>query len=310
MTTILPPGGGPWSLIGQQIGQSLNQNLPGIIQQRQQRERGYSAIDRLQKDLQEAGGDISKILPAIARAYTDNPNLERSGIAQYALQNAKAANIYGPNQQQPPQQTDIPGQPQPNRPNEVPPLIPGANNVPSGQARPTGYNIKTPEEMDAKARQDAQITGNPAQYQQSLKEQNALNGISQDYRNNLENLALANNISKTELPDFMEVGQQFDTRNPNQWLKNTKAAYAPIKNSLDRLEKSFFPGTGSALIGKNRDEALKRLTPDVQDLVKMGRKDQVEKYLASQWLSPTEVAEQIYPLQKKQEVNLIQRNFS
>jgi hypothetical protein len=314
MTTILPPGGGPWSLIGQQIGQSLNQNLPPIIQQRQQRERGYSAIDRLQKDLQGAGGDISKILPAIARAYTDNPNLERSGLAQYALQNAKASTIYGPNQQKtppPPSNGNPPasGQTQPTpgtqfqKPPEVPPLIENAN-APAGQARETGYNIQTPQDIDAKAKEDALRTGDPAQYERSLNQGNALNKIAIDYRDGLEKLALDNNVPRDQIQDFMEVGEQFNTRNPSQWLKNTQAAYEPIRNVLTKMERSFIPGIGSALIGENREEALKRLTPDVQDLVKMGREPQARNFLASNWLSPTEIEAQIKPLQKKQEAAL------
>ncbi len=293
-------------LFGQQIAQSLQQNVQPAVAQGLQRQRGHSAIDQLQQDLSTANGDMSKILPAIARAYTDNPNLERSGIAQYALQNAKAANIYG---NQPPPATSNPsqstGQTQPQQqPKEVPPLIPNANNVPPGQARPTGYNLTTPAEIDAQGRRDAQATGDPTQYQRTVNEKNALNDIALNYKSGLEKLALDNNISKAELPDFMEVGEQFDTRNPNQWFKNTQAVYAPIKSSLDRMEKAFIPGMGSALIGKNRDEALKRLTPDVQDLKKMGREDQARTYLASQWLSPIEVEEQINPLQKKQEVAL------
>lgn len=77
-------------LLGQQVAQSLQQNFQPAYAQGLQRQRGYQAIDRLQQDLSSANGDISKILPAIARAYTDNPNLERSGIAQYALQQARA----------------------------------------------------------------------------------------------------------------------------------------------------------------------------------------------------------------------------
>lgn len=306
MVSILPAARSSWDVIGQQIGHSLDQNLPGIIQQRQQRERGLEAIDQLQRDLQTSGGDISKMLPAIARAYTLNPNLERSGLAQYALQNAKASNIYGDQQttQPPPAgQGGTSPQPQPNAP-QAQPGITGQPQPSPQTPRPTNYNIKTPAEMDSKAHQDALRTGDPTQYQRSLSEQNALNDIAKTHRASLEDLAKRQGVGDTDLHDFMEVGEQFASQNPDQWLKNTRAAYAPIKSNLDKLNREFIPGIGSALLGRNRDEALKKITPSVQDLVKLGREDQVRTFLQNQFLSPTEVEEQIHPIQKRQEAAL------
>jgi hypothetical protein len=303
MVSILPGPRTAWGAIGQQLGQNLNQVMPGVIQQNLQRERGYQAIDRLQNDLASANGDISKILPAIARAYTDNPNLERSGIAQYALQNAKAANIYGNPQPGQPQAQTTTGQPQPTGP-QAQPGITGQPQPSPEIPRQTNYNIKTPVEMDTKAKQDALATGNPAQYQQSLNEQNALNDIAKTHRASLEDLAKREGVGDTDLPDFMEVGEQFASQNPDQWLKNTRAAYAPIKSNFDKLNRQFIPGIGSALLGRNRDEALKKITPSVQDLVKLGRENQVRTFLQNNFLSPTEVEEQIHPIQKKQEAAL------
>src|SRR5271154_3216069 len=85
----------PWDLIGQMTGQNISQNLPGAVQQGYQRQQGLNAIDQLQNDLAQSGGDISKMLPAIARAYTLNPNLERSGIAEHALRQAKVSQAFG-----------------------------------------------------------------------------------------------------------------------------------------------------------------------------------------------------------------------
>jgi hypothetical protein len=89
MVSILPPERSAFDVIGKSIGQNVSSALPGAVQQGYQRQQGLNAIDQLQSDLQAAGGDISKILPAIARAYTLNPNLERSGIAEQALTRAK-----------------------------------------------------------------------------------------------------------------------------------------------------------------------------------------------------------------------------
>ncbi len=308
MVTILPPGRTSWDAIGAQTGQLLNQHIPQAVNQNIQRQRAHGAIDRLQEDMASANGDISKILPAIARAYTENPNLERSGIAQYALQNAKAANIYGnpkegPQQQSSPGQGGMPSEPQPNSP-QAQPGITGQPQPSPQTPRQTNYNIKTPSDMDAKARQDAQVTGDPAQYQRSLTEQNALNDIAKTHRASLEDLAKREGVGDADLTDFMEVGEEFASQNPDQWLKNTRAAYAPIKSNFDKLNREFIPGIGSALLGRNRDEALKRITPSVQDLVKLGRENQVRTFLQNQFLSPTEVEEQMHPIQKRQEAAL------
>lgn len=90
MVSILPAERSSADVIGNQIGENLNRNLPGVTERAQNRQMGLSAIDQLQADLNNAGGDINKILPAIAKAYTLNPNLERSGIAEHALSRAKA----------------------------------------------------------------------------------------------------------------------------------------------------------------------------------------------------------------------------
>ena len=295
MVSILPSARSPLDLIGEMTGKNISQNLPGAVQQGFQRQQGLNAIDQLQADLAASGGDISKMLPALARAYTLNPNLERSGLGQSAMGFAKAGNIYGNGKA---------GQGNQGYQNQ-----PGFNasqqsDQTSSETRPTPYNIMTPAQMDAKAKNDALVTGNPAQYQQSLGEQETLNTIAQNYKTNLENLASREGIPANEMPDFMEIGEQFQSENPDQWLKNTRAAYAPVKKAMDTLETAFIPQTGSALVGANRDEALKRITPDVQDLVKNGREAQARKYLASQWLSPTEIAEQIHPLGKRQEAAL------
>ena len=85
----------PQDLVAKIMGQGIARNLPGGLQQATQRQMGLGAIDQLQNDLSGANGDISKILPALARAYTLNPNLERSGLGQQYLQQAKLGNAFG-----------------------------------------------------------------------------------------------------------------------------------------------------------------------------------------------------------------------
>lgn len=95
MTTILPSARSPSDLIFEQLGQGLSQTLPQAAMQRSQRETGMNAIDKLQKGIAAANGDMSKILPELMRAYTLNPGLERSGLGQKYLETALAGQYPG-----------------------------------------------------------------------------------------------------------------------------------------------------------------------------------------------------------------------
>lgn len=96
MVSILPSERTPFDVIGKDVGRALQSVLPGAVQQGFQRGQGLSAIDQLQEALGAAGGDINKILPALAKAYTMNPNLERSGLGQQYLQQARANTSVNP----------------------------------------------------------------------------------------------------------------------------------------------------------------------------------------------------------------------
>ncbi len=96
MVSILPSERTPFDVIGKDVGRALQGVLPGAVQQGFQRGQGLGAIDQLQEALGAAGGDINKILPALAKAYTMNPNLERSGLGQQYLQQAKAGTSSNP----------------------------------------------------------------------------------------------------------------------------------------------------------------------------------------------------------------------
>lgn len=115
MVTIIPAERTPWDVISKAMGENISQNLPGAVQRGYERELGMGSIDKLQGELQNSGGDISKMLPAIARAYTVNPNLQKSGIAEHYLKMAQlgnAQNIPRHNEQgsfQPEQKQELPG---------------------------------------------------------------------------------------------------------------------------------------------------------------------------------------------------------
>ncbi len=89
MVSVLPPQISPFQAIGKSMSE-LGRNTPQLLENRYQRQQGLGAIDQLQEALGAAGGDINKILPALAKAYTLNPGLERSGLGQQYLQNAGA----------------------------------------------------------------------------------------------------------------------------------------------------------------------------------------------------------------------------
>ncbi len=91
MVSILPPKRGFVNAIGDAMSQ-FGQHAPALLEERFQTQRGLSAVDELQKSLEGAKGDISKILPAISKAYTLNPSLQRSGIAEHYLKMAQAGN--------------------------------------------------------------------------------------------------------------------------------------------------------------------------------------------------------------------------
>lgn len=314
MTTILPSDRSSLDLISRQVGESLGQTLPSAIQ----RYQGMQAINQLQNELQQAGGDISKILPAIARAYSLNPNLERSGLAQSFLSTAAAKNVYGGGGQGQPQSTSVPPQPPGVTPQGQgqPPITQEAPTQPSlvapNVARNAGYaGRKTPDQQMAEAANAHQVSGGQIPYETRLKQLQAEDSIKQNLENELIGYAKASGITDEEVPDFMEIGEQFDTGNRQQWFKNTREAYKPIKSAFDSLEKTFIPGVGSGLLGRDRDKALKKITPDVQRLIALGRENQVREYLANQYLSPTEIAEQIHPLtpEKSKAIDQVPRSF-
>jgi hypothetical protein len=96
MVTILPSERSSWEVQSKDIANNIQRTLPGAVQRGYERQQGLNAIDQLQAELANANGDINKIMPAIARAYTLNPSLERSGIAEQALMRAKSGMGTGP----------------------------------------------------------------------------------------------------------------------------------------------------------------------------------------------------------------------
>ena len=92
MVSILPPERTPFDVMGRDLGQALQSVFPQAYQKGFERQLGIKAIDDLQTELQDSKGDINKIMTSLAKAYTLNPNLQRSGLGEHLLKMAQAEN--------------------------------------------------------------------------------------------------------------------------------------------------------------------------------------------------------------------------
>lgn len=302
MTTILPAERGPWDVISKSLGQSLENSLPQVIQRRQ----GLDALSRAEAEIAQAGNDPYKIAMAFARAGAVNPSLERSlgPLMQTAMQGGKVNRAFPSGQT--PAPTTSEGTIQPDQLNNE--ISPTPNNIPqpyigaplpniSSFATPTPFNIMTPQDIDAESQRYAQAVNDPNQYQFRQAQLQNQNNAAQEQLAALQNLAANSDVRPDEMPRFMQVGAKFDPRNPTEWLQNTKRAYKAVKSNDDKIQRAFIPGIGSALLGRDREAALKRLEKPVQDNVKLGLEQETRDYLADQYLSSTEIEELIHPLQ-------------
>lgn len=192
MVSILPPKRSVFNAIGDAMSE-FGRNAPQLLEERYQTQRGLGAIDQLQKDLEASGGNMSKVLPAVAKAVSLNPNLQKSGYVEHALNMAKNINaqkIPRPGEQetfQAPLKQNLPGfiqQPgQENQPQQNP-FFP--TNQPGGegpghlaQAATTGkvLPLLTPPEkipVIKKLVDDSIKAGVPMTYQQARDEVNAM----------------------------------------------------------------------------------------------------------------------------------------
>lgn len=318
MTTILPSERGPWDVIGKAIGQNVSQNLPGAVQQGYQRQLGMNALQQAEQEIAQAGGDPYKIALAFAKVGAQNPALERSlGPLMQTAMNSAAVNRAFPgstgqqvNGQGPVQAAQNAinmgkGPQSPQVPPEVPQETVAPSQVqPSTFATPSPFNIMTANDIDAESKRYANALRDPNAYQSRYDQLIKQNELATRQREGLEDFALKSNVSPKDLPLFMKVGSKFDPRNPSEWALKTRREYDKVKSNFDKLETAFIPGVGSGLLGRDRSESLKRLTPTVQDLVKEGLEQETRSFLIDSYLTPTEVSEQIHPLTKKDEKSI------
>lgn len=308
MVSILPSERTPFDVIGKDVGRALQGVMPGAVQQGFQRGQGLSAIDQLQEALGSAGGDINKILPALAKAYTLNPNLERSGLGQQYLQQARLGQAFGGQggqggaQQSPsmPGQQPQGGQPIPSMGGQQQPQQqPSAEQERTGPqpefAKPSPFNIMTPQDMDAEAKRFALALNDPNAYSTRFAQLQGQNEAATGQRQALEQAALDAGVDPADLPRFMNVNSHLDPRNPSQWAQNAKRNFAQVKNNDQKIRRTFIPGVGNGLLGQDRAAALKRLEGPVQQNAKMGLEQEDRAYLAGEYLTPTEIETLYHP---------------
>jgi hypothetical protein len=318
MVSILPAERTPYDVIGNMLGQDIRQNLPGAVAQGYQRGRGLSALDQAQAEIAKNPNDPYAIAMAFAKAGAQNPELSRAlgPLAQTAMSQAAVNRAFpqGPGGQPSGGAPAVGGAPSAQgisfggqAPAGMPQAPSGAVEAatpqaqPSAFATPSPFNILTPGDIEAESKRYAAAVQDPnafATRQAMLQNQNQEAGIQ---RQNLEQMALNAKVPADELPRFMLVGSKFDTRNPAEWAQKTKQAYKTVKSNDDKIEKAFIPGLGSALLGRNRDEALKRLEPTVKDQIRLGLEGDVREKLAENYLSPTEIEGLVHPIQTRTE---------
>lgn len=289
MTTILPSARTSSDLIFQQLGEGLSQTLPQASAQRSQRETGMNSIDQLQQQLRDSGGDINKMLPALAKAYTLNPGLERSGLGQTFMQQAKVNRAFPQGGQQSPQGKI-------GQQNQLDQVSSPQEFQQASNAIPSPFNVFTGPDIDKASEQYARDINDPSGYATRQAQLNNLNQIAEQQRANLEDAALKANVSPEDLPRFMIAGSKFDPRNPSRWVDQTKQEFKKVKSNLDQLERTFIPGLGQGLLGQNRPQSLKNLQKPVANLVKQGYEDDAREQMAANYMSPSEIEETIRPL--------------
>ncbi len=299
MVSILPSGT-PGSLISADVGRALQSVLPQSVQQGYNRGMLQKSLGDIRNSSQDPNASLIDMLLSLVQGTAGIPGSERyvGQIAPLLMNRKIAENAYGNKGQSSVSQSSV--NPNKNLPQTESGYINPIDEFrgPKASQRPinSDYDTKTPEQIDKQAQQMASDLGNPDLYPKILGELNTKNQMAEAYRNNLEKNAQAKfNISTEDLPEFMEIGKSENSSNIDQWLINTNRKFDEYKRDKQKIEQTFIPGIGNGLIGNNRDEALKNLIPTIQKEVQRGREEQTRKYLASEYVSPTEIEGLIHP---------------
>lgn len=320
MVSILP-GGSNWDVIGRSIGENLSRTLPAAVQQGYQRQQGLSAIDKLQNQLQEAGGDITKIMPALAKAYTLNPGLERSGLGPMFLQQAQ--------RQAGAQQFPVgQGQPGSSEPKQVPlsvtdfvppssvgdPQSAGGFQLPYGPEAIAAIRQKAREnkflpEMEERFVNDA-LEFNKIAEQRRNAELSNYDQQQKERRDTLENQRLFRNYIVENAPEFTsnpdELELALKAGEKYQGEKSFADRLAKVKNELrpyQAAKKGLEKTLQRPLFGYTKDQ-LELARRRAQMMVDMNQKPQLQLMIANGGQGEVEEANLLNPLSNQMEKGL------
>lgn len=316
---ILPPKTSGLDLLGQYIGQGMQNAMPQQYEN-QKYQRGMDVIKNAESEIAKADGDPYKIALTFAKMGAAAPGLERAlgPLMQTALAESQIKRAFpeapgqtrGASQGQAPSTVQPSPQVAPQGQQATPSPIPIASE--SMFATPGPFNVMTPDVMKNEAERFAKALRDPNAYQNKLKTLQDENNVATAQRNALEDAALkTGEVKPTDLPRYMQVGAEFDPSNPSEWVQKTNRAYKKIKSNDDKIDRAFIPGLGSALFGKDRNQALERIKPTIQDNIKNGLEQETRDKLVDNYLSPTEIETLIHPMTPKQEkaISSLPRGF-
>lgn len=314
MVSILPPQRHQFSALIDSMKQ-FGQHAPQLLEERFKTQRGLDQLEKAQQAISEGIVDpVTKMrrdldphemaLQYAKAGVASGSGLERAlgPLMQTAMQGQKvnrafpeSGQVQGQPKQIPGDQGQTPGMQPQQQPQE-----PFKGALPVGQPgfmTPGPFNIPTPQEIKQEGERYARAVNDPNAAVMREDQLRRESDTANQQRADLENAALnTKEVTPAELPRFMQVGAQFDTRNPSQWLQNTQRAYATVKANDKKIQTAFYPGIGQALMGQNRDAALERLVPTSLEQKALGLEEDTRKYYADQYMSPVEIEAQFRPL--------------
>lgn len=318
--SIIPAERTPWDVIGKKIGANISENLPGAIEKGYERGLGLNAIEQLQTQLKETGGDINKMLPALAKAYTLNPQLERSGLGQTFLQQAQrkvGTEDFPVGKNMPTRQGETPEEQIPVSVSDLVPTRPSMIKDPQGTSnfqlpygpeeiaairqasRQKGYTPEAEERFVADAMEFNQVAKNRRDIElQNYQQQ------TQERADTLQNQQAFEKYLATHDPEFaanpdelelaLKASEKYQ-KEPSFAARNAKVKeelrpYQAAKNALKK-------GLTRPLFGQTEDQ-LELLRPRAQFMVNAGQKPQLQLMIANGGMGEAEEANLLNPLPK------------
>lgn len=313
MVTILPTKKNLGSYIGEQLGSGLSQGMNESIDYNLRRSRLAEAMKPLENLTQEEiqGKSPYELSAMAAKALLpyDPSGRVLSTLLPAIMNRQQADRIFGEGGQQtggistpnnPMAQGSISNLQEKDAMLKASPAIEGKEGFPQPQEPKTGGflpEIMTPEEMQQRVAQAARNDPSQAAYwQQFYQNQNT---AAENQYAKAEDLLKSNGVAPDEVAEAMNIGKRYGyMKDPNDWLRATKRDYKEYKNNVTQLNDAFIPSffTGLTKGPKPRETALKTLTGPVNQLIKLGREQEVRPQLAQMGLSPTEIEEVIHPM--------------